>query len=204
MAQDRVEAVERALTVLEAFDSPREHFTLAELALTTGFYKSTLLRLLGSLERYDYVQRGDDGRYRLGHTPVRLARRHLPSRQLAAWVQPVLDNLAARSGETAALLEVTLGHAECRLVTLPDSSLRHDMHPGMRWPIVDDDDPSLELPGGFMLCKSLDACMGGLSSWLTLSGPNGRVTRESAQRHLNDAVAELQRRPIDTPERGTP
>ncbi|MEC9482451.1 MAG: helix-turn-helix domain-containing protein, partial [Halomonas sp.] len=41
MAQDRVEAVERALTVLEAFDSPQDRFTLAELATITGFYKST-------------------------------------------------------------------------------------------------------------------------------------------------------------------
>ena len=59
MAQDRVEAVERALTVLEVFDSSQEAFALAELAEATGFYKSTLLRLLGSLARFDYVQRGD-------------------------------------------------------------------------------------------------------------------------------------------------
>lgn len=204
MAQDRVEAVERALTVLEAFDSPREHFTLAELAHTTGFYKSTLLRLLSSLERYDYVQRGDDGRYRLGHTPVRLARRHLPSRQLAAWVQPVLNGLAERSGETSALLEVTAGHAECRLVTLPDNSLRHDLRPGMRWPIVHDHDPALELAGGFMLCQSLSASSGGLSLWLTLSGPNGRLSQESAKRHLSDAVSELQRQPTDDSKREAP
>ncbi|OBX36800.1 acetate operon repressor [Halomonas elongata] len=109
MAQDRVEAVERALTVLEAFDSPQEHFTLADLAQATGFYKSTLLRLLGSLERHDYVQRGGDGRWRLGGTPSRLARRHAPSRHLATRIQPLLDRLTAETGETAALLEMQPG-----------------------------------------------------------------------------------------------
>ncbi|MFC3286276.1 helix-turn-helix domain-containing protein [Litchfieldella rifensis] len=202
MAQDRVEAVERALTVLEAFDSPQDHFTLADLANATGFYKSTLLRLLGSLERFDYVQRGQDGRYRLGHTPVRLSRRHLPSRQLAAWIQPILDTLAERSGETAALLEVDMGHAECRLVTLPDTSLRHDLRPGMRWTVVKDDEPALELPGGFMLCRSLDTWSDGLSLWLTLSGPAGRLSRDNAMHHLDAAMAELARRPVGEPERG--
>lgn len=203
MAQDRVEAVERALTVLEAFDSPQDHFTLADLAQVTGFYKSTLLRLLASLERYDYVQRGQDGRYRLGHTPVRLSRRHLPSRQLAAWIQPVLDTLAERSGETAALLEVGMGHAECRLVTLPEASLRHDLRPGMRWAVANDDEPALELPGGFMLCRSLDAWSDGLPLWLSLSGPAGRLPRDDARHHLDAALAELARRPTDDAERGT-
>lgn len=197
MAQDRVEAVERALTVLEAFDSPHEQFTLADLAQATGFYKSTLLRLLGSLERYDYVQRGEDGRYRLGHSPVRLARRHQPSRQLATWVQPVLDSLADRSGETAALIEVGMGHAECRLVTLPHASLRHDLRPGMRWPVINGDDPRLELPGGIMLCQPVEPDGGGLPLWLTLSGPSGRLSAEYAQQQLEQAVAELQRRPAE-------
>ena len=65
MAQDRVEAVERALTVMEAFDTPRDSLSLAELADATALYKSTLLRLLGSLERFDYVQRDGRGREEL-------------------------------------------------------------------------------------------------------------------------------------------
>lgn len=201
MAQDRVEAVERALTVLEVFDSPREAFTLADLAQATGYYKSTLLRLLGSLERYDYVQRGSDGRWRLGHTPVRLARRHLPSRQLANWIQPQLDALSRRSGETASLLEVATGQAECRLVSVPAHSLRHDLRPGTRWP-MDNGMPALSLTGGFMLCRSLEALAGGRDLWLALSGPEGRLTSTAAAAHLEDAVAELARRPMhaDEPE----
>lgn len=195
MAQDRVEAVERALTVLEAFDSPQERFTLAELATATGFYKSTLLRLLSSLERFDYVQRGADGRYRLGHTPVRLARRHLPSRQLETWIQPALDALATATGETAALLEFDDDHAECRLVSIPDAALRHELRPGLRWRATADD-PALRFAGGVMVCRRL-AAVEAPTLWLALSGPSGRLDPASAATHLDAALAELARSPAE-------
>ncbi|WP_280553029.1 helix-turn-helix domain-containing protein [Halomonas sp. 25-S5] len=191
MAQDRVEAVERALTVLEAFDSPQEHFTLAELAQATGYYKSTLLRLLGSLTRFDYVQRDQQGRWHLGHAPVRLARRHLPGRHLATRIQPLLVRLAADSGETAALLEVEDGMVECRLVTLPDTALRHDLRPGDRWVASTADDPRPLLPGGVMVCQPLPGDAIEPPMWLALSGPAGRLDPQQAHRLLADAMATL-------------
>ncbi|ATJ83066.1 IclR family transcriptional regulator [Halomonas beimenensis] len=200
MAQDRVEAVERALTVLDAFDADKEAFSLAELAQATGFYKSTLLRLLGSLERFDYVQRSPDGRWRLGATPVRLARRHPPSRALAARIQPLLDRLASETGETAALLEAQGGEVECRLVALPATSLRHDLRPGSRWRIESDDDPRPALPGGTMTWVALPNAPEATALWLSLSGPAGRLTGERARRALaraREALAAPQ--PEETP-----
>lgn len=195
MAQDRVEAVERALTILDAFDSPQERFSLADLASTTGFYKSTLLRLLGSLERYDYVQRGADGRYQLGHSPVRLARRHPPGRQLATWLQPSLDALAERSGETASVLEVAAGGAECLLVAVPSSPLRHELHPGERWLLSDPRSPALEFAGGLMVCRPLDTAPQPRALWLALSGPAGRLQPTAADVQLVAALDELARSP---------
>ncbi|MBB3188866.1 helix-turn-helix domain-containing protein [Halomonas cerina] len=197
MAQDRVEAVERALTVLEVFDSPREAFTLADLAQATGYYKSTLLRLLGSLARYDYVQRGSDGRWRLGHSPVRLARRHVPSRQLAARVQPLLDRLAAETGETAALLEAHPGEVECRLVALPATALRHDLRPGSRWPVSEQDDPRPVLPGGAMEYLALANGPDAPPLWLSLSGPAGRQSATRLRQALQEAAAVLEAPPAD-------
>nr|WP_297460020.1 helix-turn-helix domain-containing protein [uncultured Halomonas sp.] len=196
MAQDRVEAVERALTILSAFDTAQEQFTLAELASITGFYKSTLLRLIGSLERFDYIQRGSDGRYRLGHMPGQLARRHSPSRQLEARLQPVLDGLAAASGETAALIEIDEESAECRLVALPDAALRHDLRPGLRWQ-ASPGDPALAFAGGLMVCRHLSMPPGNL--WLTLSGPGGRLTRAAADTHLATVVDALARHSASEP-----
>lgn len=191
MAQDRVEAVERALTILDVFDAPQERFTLADLASATGFYKSTLLRLLGSLERYDYVQRGRDGRYQLGHSPVRLARRHPPGRQLAAWIQPALDALAERSGETAALLEVAGDQVECLLVAVPAVPLRHELRPGERWSLSDSLMPALDFAGGIMICRPLGAVPEPRALWLSLSGPAGRLQPPLADAQLSAALGEL-------------
>jgi DNA-binding IclR family transcriptional regulator len=191
MAQDRVESVERALTVLESFDSAQERFSLAELAESTGYYKSTLLRLLSSLERFDYVQRDDGGRWRLGHTPLRLARRHPPGRQLAARIQPLLDRLAEDLGETAALFEVKEDVAECRLVALPETRLRHDLHPGARWKVSAPEDPRPVLPGGTMACLALATADGEPRLWVSISGPHGRVDVERTEAALAAVMFEL-------------
>src|SRR5207245_6932353 len=57
MSKDKVEAVERALAVLNAFHADKPTMTLGEIASATGFYKSTILRLAGSLERLGYLIR---------------------------------------------------------------------------------------------------------------------------------------------------
>ena len=59
-----VAAVDRALSILDALTD--EKISLAELSKRTGLYKSTVLRLAKSLERFGYILRTDDGSYRLG------------------------------------------------------------------------------------------------------------------------------------------
>src|SRR2546421_12320333 len=59
-----VAAVDRALTILDALTD--EKTSLAELSKRTGLYKSTVLRLAKSLERFGYILRSEDGGYRLG------------------------------------------------------------------------------------------------------------------------------------------
>ena len=61
MSKDKVEAVERALAVLNAFHADKPTMTLGEIASATGFYKSTILRLAGSLERLGYLIREERG-----------------------------------------------------------------------------------------------------------------------------------------------
>ena len=61
MSKDKVEAVERALAVLNAFHADKPAMTLGEIASATGFYKSTILRLAGSLERLGYLIREERG-----------------------------------------------------------------------------------------------------------------------------------------------
>lgn len=96
-----VAAVDRALTVLNAFREDEDSLSLSDLAVRTKMYKSTILRLCGSLERYGYLWRVGDGRFRLGPTPMRLGSLYQRSFRLADRVVPVLHRLATDSGESA-------------------------------------------------------------------------------------------------------
>lgn len=96
-----VAAVDRALAVLGAIaDLGRP--SLADIARHSGLYKSTVLRLLDSLAGAGFVQRHDDGRYRLGPQIPRLAAAYEASFSLVEQVLPVLREVVAFTGESAA------------------------------------------------------------------------------------------------------
>lgn len=99
-AEQRVEAVERALGLLEAFADGTKTLMLAELSARAGLYPSTALRLAGSLIRFGYMVRGADGTYRLGPTPFRLGGLYRAGYDLAEQVRPALTRLVERTGET--------------------------------------------------------------------------------------------------------
>jgi DNA-binding IclR family transcriptional regulator len=102
MAGSGVAAVERALTILAAFehDGEAEPLTLAALARRTGFYKSTLLRLMVSLQAFGYIVQRADGRYQLGPAPFRLGAIYQRANRLSDRVLPVLRDLATRGTES--------------------------------------------------------------------------------------------------------
>lgn len=97
-----VAAVERALAILTAFREGDASLSLTDLSERTGFYKSTVSRLLTSLERYRCVVRLEDGRYQLGPTVFRLGTLYQRSLRLEQHVVPVLRRLAGETGESAA------------------------------------------------------------------------------------------------------
>src|SRR3712207_7622677 len=101
MSEDRVEAVERALTILEAFREGEEALSLTALAEKTGFYKSTILRLAASLERFGYFAREPGGLYRPGPTLWRLGALHLGSFDLGVPVRPEFSQPAHAPTPTA-------------------------------------------------------------------------------------------------------
>jgi DNA-binding IclR family transcriptional regulator len=68
-----VESVDRALQLLKAFRPSDYPLTLSMLCERTGLHKTTVLRLAASLERYDFLLRMPDKRYRLGPAVARLS-----------------------------------------------------------------------------------------------------------------------------------
>lgn len=101
-ALEGVASADRALSVLSAFRKGDRCLSLAELAQRTGLVKSTIMRLAISLEEHGYLAREDDGGYRLGAEVLRLGTVYTQSFRLEALVVPVLEELVARTGESAA------------------------------------------------------------------------------------------------------
>ncbi|SAI67588.1 transcriptional regulator [Bordetella ansorpii] len=97
-----VAAVDRALSLVAAFRPGDAALGLADLAERTRLYKSTVLRLLASLEHARWIQRLDDGRYALGPEIARMHARYASAFSLEHVVVPVLRDLVAATGESAA------------------------------------------------------------------------------------------------------
>ncbi len=101
MGQGGVEAVERALKILDAFTSEREDLALHELASITGLHKTTILRIAASLERYGYLKRTGSGIFRLGSSLWRLGGVYRRNFNVGDAVRPVLDEIVEASQESA-------------------------------------------------------------------------------------------------------
>jgi DNA-binding IclR family transcriptional regulator len=97
-----VAAVDRALAILDAFAEQDRSLTLAQVASRTGFYKSTILRLAVTLEMRGYLTRLAEGGWRLGPAASRLGSVYQSAFDLGDIVEPVLQQVVAETGETAA------------------------------------------------------------------------------------------------------
>jgi DNA-binding IclR family transcriptional regulator len=135
MSEERVEAVERALTLLEAFREGEEALSLAALADKTGFYKSTILRLAASLERFGYLARTASGLYRLGPSLWRLGSLYRRSFDLGEHVRPELRRLVEATMETASFYVREGSERICLYRINSPRPVRHHLDEGARLPL---------------------------------------------------------------------
>ena len=93
----------RLVALFEALAKSEEGVSLAELSATIAAPKSSLLGILRSMVALGYMEHGR-GLYRLGPKSFRLAADILAIRRFPNLVRPILQDLAARSGETVFLV----------------------------------------------------------------------------------------------------
>lgn len=96
-----VAAVDRAFDILQAFRRDKPVLSLADIARSTGLYKSTILRLMGSLEKYNFIWQRPDGNYQLGPGLLSMASIFQDSFSLREYVEPVLEKLVTDTNEGA-------------------------------------------------------------------------------------------------------
>ncbi len=222
MKEQRVEAVERALSILEAFGEERQALSLAALAEETGLYKSTILRLSASLERFGYLSRDDAGLYRLGPSVWRLGSIYRRNFDLGEKIRPELRGLVDATGETASFYVREASERVCLYRQNSGRAIRHHLDEGVRLPLdrgaaahvlraySDDHDQSyFELreaghrvsvgernPELAAVAVPLMSADGRLRGALTVSGPSSRFLSEERAGSialLKAAAARLQR-----------
>jgi DNA-binding IclR family transcriptional regulator len=124
-----IAAVERALQVLSAFCiGPR--LSLSELSNQTGLFKSTLLRILSTLERNGFVTRLSDGQYRVGGIVYELGANYASSFDLSEIIKPALADLSRLTGETAGFYVRSGTQRQCVFRVQSSQAVRHVIDAG--------------------------------------------------------------------------
>jgi DNA-binding IclR family transcriptional regulator len=131
----RIEAVERALTLLQCFRLPGEVLTLAVLAQRSGFYKSTILRMTASLGYMNFLQRDARGHYLLGPELRRLGGLCPAQVRLEDLVRPELQKLSLFTRETASFYVRDDMDRVCLYRVNSSRSARHHLDEGSRKPL---------------------------------------------------------------------
>jgi DNA-binding IclR family transcriptional regulator len=94
------QAVDRAASLLVLIVSAGRPVTFPDLVSATGLPKSTVSRLLSSLERNRLISRTDDGDVAPGGVLTAFARAHSPEDDLIAVARPYLERVGQLTGET--------------------------------------------------------------------------------------------------------
>ena len=96
-----VAAVDRAFAIVSAVANATTPISLSELARTTGLYKSTVLRLLASLEKSAIVVQRFDLKYEIGPFAFLLGRAYEVGHSLKDRVVETLNQMIAQGTESA-------------------------------------------------------------------------------------------------------
>jgi DNA-binding IclR family transcriptional regulator len=100
-----VPGLERGLRILCEFSRREPSLTAPELARRLGVPRSTVFRLLVTLEQMGFVERTADGRaHRLGLAVLRLGFEYLASLDIVGLGRPLLDRLRDDTGYAASLV----------------------------------------------------------------------------------------------------
>jgi DNA-binding IclR family transcriptional regulator len=123
-------AVERALSIFDAFDMDNPTLTLQGIGTRIGLSKATTHRLVNSLNECGYLVRVGNHRYALSMKFLRLAglvRSTLTIRDIA---RPVMIEVAEATGETIVLNTVSGNERICIEVIETPAALMHIVKPG--------------------------------------------------------------------------
>lgn len=132
-----VRAVERALDILLCFSGTESELGLSDIAKKLGLHKSTVHRLLASLEAKGFIRRHPrTEKYRLGWSVLELVSNVYQSDDLSSIVLPEMTRLRDLLGETISLY-ILSGRERIRIQAVESNQpVRRVANIGKRLPLV--------------------------------------------------------------------
>ena len=101
--RDFIQSLDHGLAVLEAFSAGSQSLTVSQAAEATGLTRATARRVLLTLQRLGFVRCADGRAFALTPRVLRLGYSYLSSLDLRELAEPVLAELADRTGESVSL-----------------------------------------------------------------------------------------------------
>ncbi len=109
-----VRAVDRALSILKCFSSEKNQLSLGEISERVSLPKSTVHRIITSLERENFLEQDKPGGdYRLSHEIIRLSAVALETNSLGKIARPEMQWLSDQTQQTSNLYVVKGYHRIC-------------------------------------------------------------------------------------------
>lgn len=139
-----IAAVERALCVLDAFRNSSGSLSFSDVVAATGLLKTTVFRILLTLEEAGYIVRLQNGRLQLSAIFLHFAAAYRNSFRLEDYVLPVLHHLVEVTHESATLYVREGNQRLCLFRVDSRQPVRDVMQVGKLQPI-DDTAPGLIL-----------------------------------------------------------
>jgi len=131
----QVDAVAKALGILECFAGAEPELSLKQLSETTGLYKSRILRLCGTLIAQGYLIRTPASGYKLGPKLMILGKAYEAVNPLSCVARPVLKRLSALTGESTKLFVIEGTNRLCLVREKGTSPLQYAINEGETQPL---------------------------------------------------------------------
>ncbi len=129
-------SIEKALTLLLAFEKEQPSWGVRELSAHLGFSPATVLRMLQTLKRYDFIRQDQaTKKYRLGNVYFNFFRVLRDTDTLGQAVAPYLESLREKTGETVHFNVIEDRFRVCALTLESRQSLKAGMPVGNRSPL---------------------------------------------------------------------
>ena len=130
-----VEAVNKALEILNCFTEKNETLTITKIANITGDHKSRISRISKSLENFGYIRKINSGEFKIGHSISRLFEVYDSSFNFKNSIKSELDFISDKLNETASFFVKQKESRICIQTSEPKKLIKHSIQIGAKKPL---------------------------------------------------------------------